>query len=856
MNNSVRLGVIGVVFFALLAVLSLRLWTMQVGAVEAYEERALSNQSRVVATPAPRGDILDRNGVKLAGTRSALAVVVDLLLVEPEDEERLAQNLAAFLDTPASEIIESFENDSQCGLVTVAEDVTDTQATFIVEHREEFPGVNIIPQPVRIYPEGELAAHILGYIGKPNAEDLEREDVKGTDILGKAGVERSYDDILRGAEGAIEYQVDAKRKVLSLAGEEPPSAGGSLVLTVDAELQAQLQRSLEDGLQQARRLEMQERADAIAAKSRQERMNEALGAAKEQVLAELDAVDSSTTTTTELPADDDDVEPPPEEVTVDPSEVLASLYPGLPIDDQGVCVPVERVTVVEGESGVLSGFEPRFLRVESIDELNGELVATVRIGTDRYTVADDDSFAGTLQVLDVAADRVIVYHRDKWCPVRSVGVVVDPNDGSILAMGSYPSYDPSSFVDGLSTEQWESLGTVNAFQNFAVQGLYAPASTFKAVPYVLALENEYYPIDRGFGDKEVGEEAGSETATDEETTGEEAPAEEPSAEEPSAEDPITVTEADDTLVPLVTDTDEYSCSGEFRFQLGDGTVQTKRDWKWPQGHGPLDLHGALQASCDLYFWDMALRLWDERSDESGVDKENLLQVYSRDFGFGEASGVDLPFERDGLVPDRAWFRAEQQAETGRVRPDGPWVGGDLMDLAVGQGAMLSTPLQLANGYAAMVNGGTVWQPRVVSQVVDVDGEVIEDYSRVAINQVDLEPRTVRMLRQDLQQVVNNQERGTARAAFADFGPNVEKVGGKTGTGEVIKAPKVEAFKQVDNAFFVGVAPINDPDYVVSVVVERGGSGGRVAAPVARQVLQYLLNGPAGVTELAPGLDAD
>lgn len=179
-----------------------------------------------------------------------------------------------------------------------------------------------------------------------------------------------------------------------------------------------------------------------------------------------------------------------------------------------------------------------------------------------------------------------------------------------------------------------------------------------------------------------------------------------------------------------------------------------------------------------------------------------------------------------------------------------------MDIAVGQGAMLSTPLQLANGYAAMVNGGTVWQPRVVSEVVDVDGEVVEEYAKVAINQVDLDPRTVRMLRQDLQQVVNNQDRGTARSAFADFGPNVEKVGGKTGTGEVIKAPRVEAFKQVDNAFFVGVAPINDPKYVVSVVVERGGSGGRVAAPVARQVLQYLLNGAEGVTELAPGLDAD
>ncbi|MGI9641752.1 MAG: penicillin-binding transpeptidase domain-containing protein, partial [Acidimicrobiia bacterium] len=639
MNSSVRLGVIGVVFLALLAVLTLRLWAMQVGAVEAYEERALSNQSRVVATPAPRGDIRDRNGVKLAGTRSALAAVVDLLLVESEDEEFLAQNLAAFLDTPASEILDSFENDSQGGLVTVATDITESQATFIVEHREEFPGVNIIPQPVRTYPEGEIAAHILGYIGKPNAEDLERDDVKGTDILGKAGVERSYDDILRGSEGAIEYQVDAKRKVLSLAGENPPGAGGSLILTIDAELQAQLQQSLEDGLRQARRLEMQERADALAASSRAERMNEALGAAKEQALAELDAVDSSTTTTV-VGTDDDDVEPPPEEVTVDPVSVLGSLYPGLPIDDNGECLPVERVTVLEGEAGVLSGFEPRFLRVESIDDMNGEKVATVRIGTDRYTVSDNDSFGGTLQVLEVQDEQVIVYHRDKWCPVRSVGVVLDPNDGSVLAMGSYPAYDPSAFVDGLSTDQWESLGTVNAFQNFAVQGLYAPASTFKAVPYVLALENEYYPIDRGLGDKEVGEES-----TGDETS--EAP-----EEETAAESSTSPTQTDDIPQPLLTDTDEYSCSGEFRFQLGDGTVQTKRDWKWPQGHGPLDLHGALQASCDLYFWDMALRLWDERSDDSGVDKENLLQVYSREFGFGTASGVDLPFERDGLVPDR------------------------------------------------------------------------------------------------------------------------------------------------------------------------------------------------------------
>ncbi len=831
MTSGVRLGVIGIAFFALLGLLTLRLWTMQVTEVHAYEERALSNQTRVVNTPAPRGDIFDRNGVKLAGTRSALAAVVDLALVDEDDRERLSRNLAAFLDEPASSIDERFTNDAQGGLVTVAIDITDEQATFIVEHREEFPGVNIIPQPVRTYPEGETAAHVIGYIGRPNEQDLERDDIKGTDVLGKAGVERTYDTVLRGTEGFIEYQVDAKRKVLSLSGEQPPTAGGSLILTIDAEVQAQLQESLRDGLIQARRLEMDERAAALASQSRTERLADALLEAKAESL-ESDTTDT-TTTTAAAGIDDDDVAADPEEITVDAFEVLASLHPSLPIDDDGVCEPVQRVTIAQGESGLLSGTEPRFARVESIDELGGEQVATIRIGRELYTVSRNESFAGTLQVLEITEDLVILYHRDKWCPVRSVGTVIDPNDGSVLAMASYPAYDPTAFVDGLSQEQWESLGTVNAFQNFAVQGLYAPASTFKTVPYVLALEESYYPLDRGFT-KEISE-------TEEETS------------EDGEPETVTAVEA---ALPLLTDTDEYSCSGEFKFTLNDGTVQTKRDWKWPQGHGPLDLHGALQASCDLYFWDMALRLWEERADESGVDKENLLQEYSRAFGFGTATGIDLPFERDGLIPDRAWFREEQRNETGRVRPDGPWVGGDLMDIAVGQGATLATPLQIANGYAAMVNGGTVWQPRVVDQVVDADGNFIDETPVVAANRIEMSARTVRLLKDDLQQVVNNLDRGTARGAFADFGPNVEIVGGKTGTGEVIKAPRTEAFKQVDNALFVGVAPVANPRYVISVVVERGGSGGAVAAPVARQVLQFLLNGAEGVTPLAPGLEAD
>lgn len=832
MNPTARASIIGFVFLALLGVLTLRLWSMQVTDAEAYEDRAERNQVRVVYTPAPRGDIFDINGVKLAGTRSALAAVVDLALVESDDIETLSRNLAAFLDSDTTEI-EASLTEARAPQVTVASDLTEYEATFIVEHREMFPGVNIIPQPVRVYPEGEIAAHIVGYIGRPNETDLERANVKGNTFVGKAGVERFYDDQLLGAEGIVQYRVDAKRKVLSLAGEESPTAGGSLVLTIDSVLQGQLQDSLRDGLILARREEMAERERELASQSIADRLAEAQANAEQAAIEAADALaESGEQSTAEPGTDDDDVSVEPSPVEIDPVEVLASLYPGLPIDSNGVCVPVQRVNVPLGGDAVLSGKEPRFIRLESVSETEGELTATVSIGSTRVTVGQNQSFGGTLQVLAVEDEQLIVYHRDKWCPVRSVGVVLDPRDGSILAMSSYPTFDPSAFVDGLSDDQWAQLSTESAFQNFAVQGLYAPASTFKTVPYILAMEEDFYALDRGLGDKELATDDDSET----------------------------------TAIPLKSHTDPYNCSGEFRFELNDGTTQVKRDWL-SSGHGPLDLHGALVESCDLYFWDVALRLWEERGDESGVDKENLLQEYAREFGFGEATGIDLPFERDGLVPDRTWFQAEQRNDTGRVRSDGPWVGGDLMDIAVGQGAMLTTPLQMANGYAAMVNGGTLFQPKVVSHIVDTEGNTVQLVPTTIVREIDISPSTVQWLRADLQRVVNDlgstgQYGGTGKSAFYDrsgnntFGQGVELIGGKTGTGEVIKAPRTERFRQVDNAWFIGVAPINNPQYVVTIVVERGGSGGRIAAPIARQVLQYLMNGPEGVTELAPGLDAD
>jgi len=731
MTNPSRLGVVGVFFAVLLSVLGLRLWSMQVTNANAYEERAADQQVKVVNTPAPRGDIISADGVKLAGTRSALAIVVDLALIDEDDIPALAENLAAFLDESASDIVEQLSGSNRGAQVRIATDISSSQATFILEHRDDFPGVAVIPQPVRTYPLGDLAAHVLGYIGRPNEEDLLRDDVKPNDFVGRAGVERSYDVVLQGAEGIIQYQVDARRKVLSLSAEAPPTSGNSLVLTIDSKLQAQLQDSLRDGLIQARSLEMEERDVELSETTRTQRIEDALVEARAEALEIL--AEELEEQTSDLGVDDNDVEPDVGPVTVDVAKVLGPLSPLLPIDSNGVCVPVQRVSIPIEGTGILSGVQQRVVRFESARAEGDDFVATISLSGERSNVKRNgwvDEAREVLQELHVSEDEIILLHKDRWCPVRATGVVIDPNDGSVLAMSSFPTYDPTVFVDGLSDDQWATLSTVSAFQNFAVQGQYAPASTFKVVPYVLALEESYYPIDRGSGDKviDVAEDDSEEVQQ----------------------------------LPLLSDTDGYFCGGEFRFPLNDGTFQTKRDWKWPGSLGVLDLHGALEASCDLYFWDLALRLWHERFDDSGIDKENLLQSWARSFGFGTSTGIDLPFERSGLIPDSTWFKDEQRKGTGRVRPDGGWVGGDLMDIAVGQGAVLVTPLQLANGFAAMVNGGTVWKPRVVSQVIDSEGNVVETNPRAIVSRVNLDERTVRLLLQDLQQVVNNQERGTAR----------------------------------------------------------------------------------------------
>ncbi len=629
------------------------MWSIQITSASEYEEAAESNLIKFVDTPAPRGQIRDINGNLLADNRNVRRAVIEGALVTRDGEAQLVRNLSAFSGLPEAEVKALVDEARDRGdRIEVVGELTDDQVVFLSEHPEDFVGVRIVDTPVRVYVEGELAPDVIGYIGRPDADDLEKPGIKPTDVLGKAGVERQYDGVIRGESGRIKYRINARGEILEQLGEQLPSPGGTVFLTIDSDVQAILNSSLAQGLQLARELHR-----------------------------------------------------------------------------EGGCVP-----------------------------------------------SDDDP----------------------GCPVRAVGVVIDPNDGSLIGMSSVPGFDPNIFVEGVSDEEWQRLNQQAVFNNFAIQGVYAPASTFKSVAYIAALEETIFPQEAR------------------------------------------------------TDADPYVCDGLLEFRFRDGSPQLYRDWL-ESGHGEVDLHGGLQASCDLYFWEIALKVWNGRLTDYD---ESLLQEWARLFGFDKATGIDLPFERSGLIPDRDWFETAQR-ETPLLVRDTPWSGGDVMNIVIGQGSVLATPLQLANAYASMVNGGTVWQPRVVDRVETGDGAILEN-TPLAVSQVGLGDRTVALLRRDLQQVVNGGN-GTARTAFANFGEKVEQIGGKTGTGEVIKGFIGEdgtVIQDVDNALFVGVAPINNPQYVIAVVIERGGSGGRVAAPTAARVLQFLLNGIEGVTDVFAGEEAD
>ncbi|MGI8663787.1 MAG: penicillin-binding protein 2 [Acidimicrobiales bacterium] len=362
-------------------------------------------------------------------------------------------------------------------------------------------------------------------------------------------------------------------------------------------------------------------------------------------------------------------------------------------------------------------------------------------------------------------------------------VVLDPNTGEVIAMASYPDFDPSTFTKPIPTDLWNQLNDpANQFplNNRALQGQYAPGSTFKLITAYAALQ------------------AG-----------------------------------------LITPETPYVDTGVYKIPgcTGDPAGCTRTN-SGGTAHGTVNLTRALTVSSDTYFYKLGADFWSDRSRLG-----DGIQKAADAFGLGAETGVPLTGEQSGWVPTPENQKQRHDANPGAF-PTASWFTGDNVNIAIGQGDMLVTPLQLANAYAAFANAqGALFSPNVAREVHrGTTGEIVRIISPRQLKTVAILPEQRDAMLQGFEGVTANAS-GTAYAAFRDF-PGWA-VAGKTGTAEVHNN------KESNNALFVGFGPAAGAQYVGAAVLENSGFGAVAAAPVIRRVFQGIAD-PAQQPHVGPG----
>ncbi len=255
-----------------------------------------------------------------------------------------------------------------------------------------------------------------------------------------------------------------------------------------------------------------------------------------------------------------------------------------------------------------------------------------------------------------------------------------------------------------------------------------------------------------------------------------------------------------------------------------GKERKYRDWK-RSGHGSVDLTSAIAQSCDVYFYDLALSM--------GIDR---LHDFLAQFGFGVRTGIDISGELPGLLPSREWKRAARNQ---------PWFPGETLIAGIGQGFVLTTPIQLASATATLSKYGLRMQPHIVASTQEYDDPELSPVPNEAVLDIAIEDRGHWDTIINAMHEVVHGRRGTARKVGRGAG---YEIAGKTGTAQVFGLKEEEKYdaeklaeKLRDHSLFIAFAPAHAPKIAVAVIVENGGSGSAVAAPIARTILDAYLN---------------
>lgn len=666
-SNHIRLAVVGVICLALFSSLFARLYYLQVIDHQTYQEVSQAVHTRTKQEEAPRGRILDRNGNLLVGNETIVVVGIDKEVARgaglgngegSDTKAQVEKRTAIFtdlalimsrLDQPTKVIdLETLYTDRRYGpndfIPVASDDVRIELQAYLIERQDEFPGISVRSRTVRAYPYGTRAAHILGYVGRVNETELASELItkQGTidnpasedakpyapsDQIGKAGVERTMEEYLRGKPGITTIQVDARGQRIGTIKEPELTQGEDVWLTIDINLQAYLEDQLE--------------------------------------------------------------------------------------------------ATVLSRRGQVKDCKPAC-----------------------------NSHEGA-------------------------AVIIDPRNGQVLAMASYPTYDPARLVNGISTETWDELNSKANYEpmlNRATSELFAPGSTYKLVSTLAGLNSGIITADEVYNDR------GKYTLED--------------------------------------------CTGKCTFQNA-GAVPL----------GSVNMQSAITKSSDTYYYRMADLLWQRRGEVG----ETPIQDVASQFGFGERTGIQVTTESRGRIGTPEWLRNAYDSNPGAF-DHRDWTRGDNLNSSIGQGVTDVTPIQLANAYAAFANGGTVYRAQIVAKVTrpkslagettDVaNAELVKTFEPEVISNVTFPSlRDYQIMYAGFQGVPIS---GTARDSHSTFRP-AWPVAGKTGTAQVNG--------KADTSLFAGWGPadgLSPATHAIASIIPEGGFGDAASGALTMKLFKAI-----------------
>jgi penicillin-binding protein 2 len=363
-----------------------------------------------------------------------------------------------------------------------------------------------------------------------------------------------------------------------------------------------------------------------------------------------------------------------------------------------------------------------------------------------------------------------------------VVVAMDPRNGEILALVSLPNYDNQMFVDGISEREYEALveNPFNPLTNKAISGSYPPGSTLKPMLSCAGLEEG-----------------------------------------------------------VITPQTQHYCAGTIDVPTVsyDSEHNTYVCW-WREGHGALDVEGAIAESCNIFFYNVgAPYQTPEGSDEAlhyfipgdntphyfeGLGIDLIGEYLSNEFGFGSPTGIELASETSGVVPNPEWLFQSPLREY--------WSVGDTINVSIGQGHLQASPLQITSAISAIANRGTLYRPRLVRGFGTGNGEGFEEADPDILHELNISPENLEIVRNGMRRTITE---GTAWDRFPRTGDDIE-IAGKTGTADFGEA--IDGSYGTQHASFCAFAPFDEPEIAVTVLIPGGGEGSTFAVPVADAIL--------------------